>query len=135
MSFSVFDPRILGTAVYERLSDLRQKYDDIFQNNKINKKVYDSHLKEQKNQAVELYTYLATWGLMRLKAEEIALSKHKENEPHPDKLSPEKKAERNQEGKREVIKVFFQCLEYLSSDKDSPPKLDLKKLKGMDLKG
>jgi hypothetical protein len=53
----------------------------------------DSRRKEQKKQALELYTYLSTWGMMRLKAEETTL---------------------NQEGKKEVVKKYFQCLEELS---------------------
>jgi len=53
----------------------------------------NERLREQKSQAVELYTYLATWGLMRLKAEEQALS---------------------QEGKKQVVKAFFMTLEETS---------------------
>ncbi|GBF55362.1 hypothetical protein N0824_03241 [Microcystis sp. 0824] len=53
----------------------------------------DSRRREQKKQAIELYTYLSTWGMMRLKAEETAL---------------------NQEGKKEVVAKYFQCLEELS---------------------
>jgi hypothetical protein len=81
-----FDPRTIGTPVYEVLSELRSQ-----------PKQDDSRLKEQKNQAVELYTYLSTWGLMRLKAEEQALS---------------------QEGKKQVVKKYFQCLEKLSDIAD-----------------
>ena len=78
----MFDPRTIGKPVYEALSKLRaQPGRD------------DTRLKEQKNQAVELYTYLATWGILRLKAEERALS---------------------QEGKKEVVKKFFECLQDLS---------------------
>lgn len=76
-----FDPRTISTPVYETLSGLRSKT------------AQDSRLKEQKNQAVELYTYLSTWGMMRLKAEEKALS---------------------QEGKKDVVLRYFQCLEKLS---------------------
>jgi hypothetical protein len=53
----------------------------------------NSRRKEQKKQALELYTYLSTWGMMRLKTEETTL---------------------NQEGKKEVVKKYFQCLEELS---------------------
>lgn len=77
-----FDPRTISTPVYEALSQLRSQ-----------PKQDDTRLKEQKNQAVELYTYLSTWGMMRLKAEERALS---------------------QEGKKQVVNKFFQCLEQLS---------------------
>jgi hypothetical protein len=77
-----FDPRTITTPVYEALSQLRsQPHQD------------DTRLKEQKNQAVELYTYLSTWGMMRLKAEEQALS---------------------QEGKKQVVRKYFECLQELS---------------------
>lgn len=79
----VFDPRTIATPVYNALSQLRsQSNQDV------------TRLKEQKNQAIELYTYLSTWGMMRLKAEEKAL---------------------NQEGgKKQVVKKFFECLQTLS---------------------
>jgi hypothetical protein len=81
-----FDPRTIATPVYEALSNLRsQPHQD------------DTRLKEQKNQAVELYTYLSTWGMMRLKAEEKAL---------------------NQEGKKQVVKKYFECLQQLSDVKN-----------------
>jgi hypothetical protein len=77
-----FDPRTITTPVYEALSQLRsQPHQD------------DTRLKEQKNQAVELYTYLSTWGMMRLKAEEQALS---------------------QEGKKQVVRKYFECLQEIS---------------------
>jgi hypothetical protein len=76
-----FDPRTMGQPVYQSLQGLRKSGGNL------------ERLKEQKNQAVELYTYLATWGLLRLKAEETALS---------------------QEGKKQVVKEFFQCLETIS---------------------
>jgi hypothetical protein len=71
-----FDPRTIGKPVYTALSQLRNNHRD------------RDRLKEQKNQAVELYTYLSTWGLLRLKAEEKALS----------------------DGKKDVVKAFFACL-------------------------
>jgi hypothetical protein len=111
MTFATFDPRTIGTPVYEALKNLRSRYDALKDQNE---KLYRDHLKEQKNQAVELYTYLSTWGLMRLRAEEIALCKVKPGEPHPDQLPPEQKAAKNQEGKREVIQEYFKCLEELS---------------------
>jgi hypothetical protein len=77
-----FDPRIMSQPVYKALSRLRSE-------NNTN----ESRLKEQKNQAVELYTYLATWGMMRLKAEEKALGK---------------------EGKKEVVTKYFECLQNIS---------------------
>jgi len=76
-----FDPRTIGKPVYEALSGLRTSHQD------------ETRLKEQKNQAVELYTYLSTWGMMRLKAEEKALSK---------------------EGKKQVVKKYFECLQNIT---------------------
>lgn len=74
-----FDPRTLNKEAFEALQSLRDRPNQS-----------DAHLKEQKNQAMELYTYLSTWGMMRLKAEEKALS---------------------QEGKKQVVQAFFQRLE------------------------
>lgn len=59
-----FDPRSISTCVYRNLNQLKQDTPN------------SSAHKEQKSQAVELYTYVATWGLMRLKAEEFALSQN-----------------------------------------------------------
>ncbi|MGK7883234.1 MAG: hypothetical protein AB4057_01240 [Crocosphaera sp.] len=78
----MFDPRTISKRVYEGLSNLKERT-----------KSDRTKLKEQKGQAVELYTYLATWGMMRLKAEETALS---------------------QEGKIQVVKLYFTCLETLA---------------------
>lgn len=78
-----FDPRTIATPVYDALDGLRKGPNQD-----------ETRLKEQKNQAVELYTYLSTWGMMRLKAEEQAL---------------------NQEGKKQVVKKYFECLENLSA--------------------
>ena len=76
-----FDPRTISNPVFTALQELSSATAD------------KSRRKEQKNQALELYTYLSTWGMMRLKAEETTL---------------------NQEGKKEVVKKYFQCLEELS---------------------
>ncbi|MBC1194665.1 hypothetical protein H0901_05040 [Microcystis aeruginosa BLCCF158] len=76
-----FDPRTISNPVFTALQELYLNTSD------------DSRRKEQKRQALELYTYLSTWGMMRLKAEETTL---------------------NQEGKKEVVKKYFQCLEELS---------------------
>ncbi|MCJ2541561.1 hypothetical protein [Thermostichus vulcanus] len=78
-----FDPRTLAKPVYSALSTLSGTTRD------------DSKRKEQKNQAVELYTYLSTWGLIRLKAEEKALQSSK-----PEKVK--------------VIQEFFDCLQAIS---------------------
>lgn len=75
-----FDPRTMGQPVFEALHALR-----------LSSEGDKTRLKEQKNQAVELYTYLSTWGLLRLKAEEQILT--------------------SQEGKRQVVVKFFECLE------------------------
>ncbi|MEB3355946.1 MAG: hypothetical protein VKK04_04415 [Synechococcales bacterium] len=80
-----FDPRTIGMPVYDALKDLRHRPN---QDN--------TRLKEQKSQAVELYTYLATWGMMRLKAEEIVLEK--------------------QPGKKQVVVKYFECLEEISGE-------------------
>ena len=79
-----FDPRTIGASVYDALEKLRDR-DYLAAESEI--------VKQQKSQAVELYTYLSTWGMLRLKAEEKAL---------------------NQEGKKQVVKKFFECLETLA---------------------
>ncbi|NJM00170.1 MAG: hypothetical protein HC924_15850 [Synechococcaceae cyanobacterium SM2_3_2] len=94
-----FDPRTLATPVYEALTDLKQH------NN-------GDTLKEQKGQSVELYTYLSTWGLMRLKAEEEALSKL---------------------GKKQVVQKFFECLELLSGNSHLAGRPGLDTLKNLDV--
>ncbi len=96
----MFDPRTLSTPIYEALDNLRSQPNQD-----------DTRLKEQKNQAIELYTYLATWGMMRLKAEEKALS---------------------QEGKKQVVKKFFECLENLSGIKNLTASTGLNILKELD---
>ena len=78
----IFDPRLIATPVYEALTKLYKKKTD---------------LQEQKNQAVDLYSYLSTWGMMRLKAEETKISG---------------------EGKKKVIKAYFECLQELSGKVD-----------------
>ncbi|MEO0377473.1 MAG: hypothetical protein AAF329_23300 [Cyanobacteria bacterium P01_A01_bin.17] len=80
-----FDPRTMGTPVYEALNKLRQDYP---------KETYESRLKEQKGQAVELYTNIAKGGRINLKAEEKAL--------------------KNQDGKVDVVKAYFKCLQDIS---------------------
>lgn len=95
-----FDPRTMGKPVYEALSQLRAQANQD-----------EARLKEQKNQAVELYTYLSTWGMMRLKAEEQALS---------------------QEGKKQVVKKFFECLEQISGQAHLAGDQGLQTLKDLD---
>jgi hypothetical protein len=77
-----FDPRTMSAPVYEALSKLRSN-------------TGQEDAKLQKNQAIELYTYLATWGMMRLKAEEKAISE-------------------TQKAKKQVVKEYFRCLEKIS---------------------
>ena len=102
-----FDPRTISNPVFTALQKLSSATAD------------NSRRKEQKNQAIELYTYLSTWGMMRLKAEETAISKDKE-------------------GKREVVKIYFECLEEISNNRNiaNPQGLDtLKKLSTEDYLG
>lgn len=94
-----FDPRTMAQPVYQQLSQLRARTTD------------ETRLREQKSQAVELYTYLATWGLMRLKAEEAALS---------------------QEGKKDVVKAFFRALEETTGVADLASNTGLETLKKLD---
>ncbi len=88
-----FDPRTIATPVYEALSGLRSQQEE----KEKNQDRLKERLKEQKNQAVELYTYLSTWGLMRLKAEEKAISQDKP-------------------GKKEVVHKYFDCLQKLCDE-------------------
>ncbi|MGK7886909.1 MAG: hypothetical protein AB4057_20060 [Crocosphaera sp.] len=128
MTVQVFEPRALAKPVYEALSKLRKVYDNALNNNIITKDKRDSHLKEQKNQAVELYTYLSTWGLMRLKAEELALNKKNINR----NSSINERVETSQYGKLEIVQEFFQCLNELIPDiPDSEDKLELGNLSKM----
>ncbi|WP_071455686.1 hypothetical protein [Gloeomargarita lithophora] len=79
-----FDPRTLGTPVYEKLNTLKTDTTD------------QAKLKKQKSMAQELYTYLSTWGLMRLKAEETILK----------------------DGREDPVKKFFECLKEISGKED-----------------
>ncbi len=96
-----FDPRTIATPVFEALDGLRQLPNQD-----------DTRLKEQKNQAVELYTYLSTWGMMRLKAEEKALS---------------------QEGKKQVVRKYFECLQQLSGVENLAGEQGLNVLKNLSI--
>ncbi len=95
----MFDPRTISKPVYEGLSNLKEQT-----------RSDESQLKEQKSQAVELYTYLATWGMMRLKAEETAL---------------------NQEGKKQVVRLYFTCLENLAEISNLSTETGLNTLKNL----
>lgn len=109
----VFDPRAISKPAYESLASLRSQYNHALESNQIGEEVYKSRLQEQKGQALELYTYIATWGLMRLKGEEIALDKW-----DAQNLRIEHRASKSQEGKRAVIECFFECLQGLSRDQN-----------------
>lgn len=91
----IFDPRSIATPVYEALTDLHQN---------------NSDLQGQKIQAFALYTYLSTWGMMRLKAEEKVLTG----------------------GKEAVIKAYFSCLEQLSGKTELAGAKGLETIKTME---
>lgn len=109
-----FDPRTISQPAYEALNKLRKAEEtkeqkaieslntqDLEENQKKTQKEKikaktKERLKEQKNQALELYTYLSTWGMLRLKAEERAISDDKE-------------------GKKKVVESFFECLQKTAS--------------------
>lgn len=114
-----FDPRAINKPVYEALRDLRQGYDAAKEKKQIIAEDYNKRLREQKSQAQELSTYLGTWGLMRLRAEEMSRN-------DGETLSLEDRAKKNQEGKREMLECFFKCLERVSKRRD------LASIKGID---
>jgi hypothetical protein len=89
----IFDPRSLATPVYERLCKLRNETTD------------QARLQKQRSMAQEIYTYLSTWGLMRLKAEETILK----------------------DGREDPVKKFFECLQEISGLTD----LSLEHLKNL----
>ena len=105
-----FDPRTIGKPVYQALQALRDEQEQ----NQRDEGKRKERLKEQKNQAVELYTYIATWGLLRLKAEEKAISKEKE-------------------GKKQVVQEYFRCLETLAEETSLSGPNGLNTLVGMEL--
>jgi muconolactone delta-isomerase len=57
-----YDPRKISIKVYGALKQLKQDTPNVNDQDK------------QKGQAVELYTYISTWGLLRLKGEEASLA-------------------------------------------------------------
>ncbi|AIE76118.1 hypothetical protein [Synechocystis sp. PCC 6714] len=98
-----FDPRTLNKCAFEALTNLRKEHQKLVPDFEKAKK----GLKDQKNQAMEIYTYLSTWGLMRLKAEEKAISKE-------------------QDERRKVVKSFFKYLQELAERNDLAGDDDLK---------
>jgi hypothetical protein len=121
-------PLSIITPVYETLHELREAYNVAKNNGEISEEHYKKRLKEQKSQARELYTYLATWGLMRLRAEEM--SRNAWNRPLNTITLPEK-AETDQEGKREIIERFFKCLETVSGKRNLATANGAQTLKGL----
>jgi hypothetical protein len=105
-----FDPRTIGKPVYDSLQGLRDEQEQ----NQRDEAKRKEWLKEQKNQAVELYTYIATWGLLRLKAEEKAISDDKK-------------------GKKQVVQAYFECLETLAEKSQLSGSDGLHVLVGMDV--
>jgi hypothetical protein len=111
----VYDPRSLGTPVYEALSELSLTHQK-------DKKRRTQH----KSYARELYTYISTWGLMRFKAEEITLQ-----------------GKQDYIGKKDIIEAYFKCLEKISGASGLSGATGLNALKtintqtkkGMDLEG
>jgi hypothetical protein len=85
-----YDPRSISTKVYRNLQALKDKTSK------------ESDQKEQKSQAVELYNYIATWGLFRLKAEQTAL---------------------NKDTHKAVVQCFFKTLEDVAFPDDKSQKL------------
>lgn len=83
-----YDPRKISVAVYTHLKKVKESASDT------------KHHDEQRNQAIELYTYIATWGLIRLKGEEPALV----NKPQ----------------KQKVVKCFFETLGKLAYPTKTP---------------
>jgi hypothetical protein len=89
---------------------------------------YKKRLREQKSQAQELYTYLATWGLMRLRAEEMSRNDWKRL---PADIPLAERAQKNQEGKREMLECFFKCLEKVSKEENLASRDGIKTLNAM----
>ncbi|MBD2580122.1 hypothetical protein [Oscillatoria sp. FACHB-1406] len=108
MSLDLGDPRAITQPVYEALNGLRSAYNVARDKGQIKAEDYQKRLREQKSQTQELYTFLATWGLMRLRAEEMSRN---DWEKPPAEIPLFQRAKKNQEGKREAISCFFECLE------------------------
>lgn len=82
-----FEPAKFGKIAHTALNALRVEYE------KEPKSKHIEIFQEVWSQTVEIYTYLSTWGLLRLKAEQTALEK--------------------QPVKQKVVDVFFKCLQEL----------------------
>ena len=102
-----FDPRTSSQQVFTALDQIRKNREKVLQKEGIDPKKFsqDERLREQKRQSVELYTYLSSWGLIRLKAEEKALKGDKD----------EKTGQKKNRGRIEVIQAFFKCLNVVAN--------------------
>jgi len=127
MSEMLGDSRSITIPVYDALYQLRQSYNQEREN--IGQDNYTKRLREQKSQAQELYTYLATWGLMRLRAEEMSRNAW---ERPPREIPLGKRAKNNQEGKREMLECFFQTLEKVAKKQNLASSNGVETLRQMD---
>lgn len=127
-AIEAFDPRSINKPVYEALRELRQGYDDAKLKKDVSEDNYKKRLREQKSQAQELYTYLATWGLMRLRAEEMSRN---DWDRLPADIPLAERAQKNQEGKREMLECFFKCLEKVSKEENLASRDGIKTLNAM----
>lgn len=122
-----FDPRTISKPTHQYLNNLRTIYQQALTENKINKNEFKNHLQEQKSEAVQLYGYISSWGLMRLKGKEIALDKWDTTNPPTIK----KRATTTQEGRREIIECFFNCLQEISTTRNLGGEQGLETLKNL----
>jgi hypothetical protein len=83
-----YDPRTISTKVYTNLKTVKDRTSESKDHDK------------QKSQAVELYTFVATWGLLRLAGEVPALS--------------------NERQKQAVVECFFKTLGELAFAGENP---------------
>ena len=83
-----YDPRTISTKVYTNLKTVKDRTSESKDHDK------------QKSQAVELYTFVATWGLLRLAGEIPALS--------------------NEKQKQAVVECFFKTLGELAFAEEKP---------------
>jgi hypothetical protein len=83
-----YDPRTISTKVYTNLKTVKDRTSESKDHDK------------QKTQAVELYTFVATWGLLRLAGEVPALS--------------------NERQKQAVVECFFKTLGELAFAGENP---------------
>lgn len=123
-----FDPRTISKPAHQYLNDLRGIYQRELSQNQINQQQFKDHLQEQKSEAVQLYGYISSWGLMRLKGEEIALDQW--DTANPPNIRT--RATTSQEGRREIIECFFNCLQEVSTTRNLSGEQGLETLKNLD---